>query len=93
MAYLITHFWPDATEEQYHATVKVLHPENGLPAGQTFHAAGPTEGGILIAAVWDSKEAFDTFMTEKLIPSMPIEGGVTGHPEERKAEVINLLSA
>ena len=35
MAYLVTHFWPGATEEQYRRTVEVVHPpDDGLPAGQ-----------------------------------------------------------
>jgi len=33
MAFLISHFWPGATEEQYAATVAVIHPPDGLPAG------------------------------------------------------------
>ena len=41
MAYLITHFWPGATEAQYRATVAVVHPPGGLPEGQLYHAAGP----------------------------------------------------
>ena len=93
MAYLITHFWPGATMEQYEATVAVVHPPGGLPEGQVYHAAGPADGGVLIAAVWDSKEQFDRFLQEKLMASMPIEGGFTGAPEERAAEVGNLLTA
>ena len=85
MAYLMSHFWPGATEEQYRASVAVVHPEGGLPDGQIYHAAGPTEGGILIAAVWDSKESADRFVNEVLLPSMPVEGGFTGQPEERVA--------
>ena len=64
MTYLMTHFWPGATEDQYRATVDVVHPPGGLPEGQLYHAAGPTEGGILIVAVWDSKESADRFMSE-----------------------------
>jgi hypothetical protein len=93
MAYLLTHFWPGATEEQYRATVAVVHPAGGLPDGQTYHAAGPTEGGFLIAAVWDSKESSDRFVSEVLLPSMPVEGGFSGQPEERVAEVMNLQTA
>lgn len=93
MAYLITHFWPGATEDQYKASIAVVHPPEGLPEGQTHHAAGTTDGGILIAAVWESKEHFDRFLQEKLIPSMPIEGGFSGQPEERGAEIVNLLTA
>ena len=93
MAYLMTHFWPGATEEQYRATVAVVHPAEGLPSGQTLHAAGPTEGGILITAVWDSKENADKFVQEVLMPAMPVAGGFEGHPEERTAEVSNYLTA
>ncbi len=93
MAYLITHFWPGATEDQYNATIAVVHPPGGLPEGQTYHAAGPTDGGFLIAAVWDSKERAERFVQEKLIASMPIEGGFEGQPDERAAEIANLLKA
>ena len=93
MAYLITHFWPGATEDQYNATIAVVHSPGGLPEGQTYHAAGPTDGGFLIAAVWDSKERAERFVQEKLIASMPIEGGFEGQPDERAAEIANLLKA
>lgn len=93
MAYLMTHFWPGATEEQYWKTVAAVHPADGLPAGQLQHAAGPTEGGILIVAIWESKESADRFVSEVLMPSMPVEGGFTGRPEERAAEAINLRPA
>ena len=93
MAYLLSHFWPGATEDQYQATIAVVHPPEGLPDGQIYHAAGPTEGGILIAAVWESKDASDHFVQEKLLPSMPVEGGFEGQPEERAAEIVNLVTA
>ena len=93
MAYLMSHFWPGGTEEQYRASIAEVHPAGGLPDGQLYHAAGPTEGGILIAAVWDSKESADRFMAEVLLPSMPVEGGFEGQPEERGAEVTNLQTA
>ena len=90
MAYLLTHFWPGATEEQYRTMIATVHPAKGLPDGQIYHAAGPTEGGILIAAVWDSKESADRFVRDVLLASMPVKGGFEGQPEERTAEVSNL---
>ena len=87
MAYLLTHFWPGGTEDQYNATIAVVHPAGGLPEGQTHHAAGPTDGGILISAVWDSKEDSDRFVQETLLPSLPVDGGLEGQPEERGAEI------
>jgi hypothetical protein len=50
-----------------------------------------TDGGILISAVWESKDHSDRFVSDTLLPSMPVEGGFTGQPEERTAEVINLV--
>ena len=91
MSYVLTHFWPGGTEEQYRATVAALHPESGLPAGQTHHIAGPTDGGFLVVAVWDSKASADGFITGTLIPAMPIEGGFSGRPDERTAEVVNAI--
>ena len=93
MAYLMTHFWPGGTEEQYRASVAVVHPGGALPAGQLSHAAGPAEGGFLISVVWDTKESADRFMNEVLLPSMPVDGGFAGGPEERVAEVVNLQTA
>lgn len=93
MPYLMTHFWPGGTEEQYRTNIAAVHPADGLPEGQTFHAAGPTERGFLISAVWDTKEHSDRFLSEVLIPSMPVAGGFAGHPEERVAEVVNLETA
>lgn len=92
MPYLLTHFWPGGTEEQYRATLAVVHPSDGLPDGQISHAAGPTEGGYLISALWDSKESADRFVSDVLLASMPVEGGYESRPEERTAEVSNLLT-
>jgi len=67
-----------------------VHPGDDLPAGAALPRGGATEGGILIAAFWDSKESADRFVNEVLLPSTPVDGGFTGRPEERVAEVINL---
>src|SRR3954466_13385411 len=55
MAYLLHHFWTGGTEDQYRAMLKSVHPSTGLPEGETQHVAGPTDGGFLITAVWDSR--------------------------------------
>jgi len=93
MAFLLTHFWPGATMEQYKTTVAALWPAHGLPEGELYHAAGPTDGGVLISAIWASEEDFERFLNEKVMPSMPIEGGFTGMPEQRAAEIENHLMA
>jgi hypothetical protein len=93
MSLLMTHFWPGGTEEQYQATIATVHPPDGLPDGQLHHAAGATEGGYLIAVVWDTKEHADAFVSDVLMASMPVEGGFEGEPDERVAEIANLETA
>ena len=88
MAYLLTHFWPGGTEAEYRATVAAATDAAGGTLPESFHAAGPTDGGLLIAAVYDSKEACDRFVRETLMPLMPIDGGLVGPPQERGAEII-----
>jgi hypothetical protein len=94
MAFLITHFYEGGTAEQYEAVVDAVHPPGGLPAGQVYHAAGPTDGGWLVVAVWDSKGAFDRFLSDTLMPALQkVKGGFAGPPQERSTEVANLLTA
>jgi hypothetical protein len=38
--------------------------------------------------MWDNKENSERFMSETLIPAMPVDGGLAGQPEERVAEAI-----
>ena len=92
MAYFITHFWPGATEEQYREEIAAVHPEGGLPNGQIYHAAGNTDGGVLIVAVWDSKESCDQFVADVLMPNVDKAGGLEGKPEERAAESFNIVT-
>jgi selenophosphate synthase len=89
MAYLLTHFWPGGTEEQYRATVAAATNAAGGQLPEKFHAAGPADGGILIAAVYESKEACERFVQETLMPLMPLAGGLVGPPEQRGAEIVN----
>ena len=92
MAYIISHFWPDATEEQYWEEFHAVNPEGGPPKGQTYHAAGNTEGGVLVVAVWESKESFDQFVADVLMPNVDKPGGLEGKPEERTAETFNIVA-
>lgn len=91
MAYLLTHFWPGGTEEQYQATLAAVTDAAGGERPEKFHAAGPTDGGFLIAAAYDSKETSERFVQETLLPLLPIEGGLVGTPQERGAEIVNAV--
>jgi hypothetical protein len=93
MAYGIIHFFASGTKEQYESSVAAVHPGRGsLPKGQIFHAAGPSPGGWTIVAIHDSKESWQRFRDDILMPTMKkgIKGGFTAPPQETAFEVHNL---
>ena len=95
MAYAIVHHFVGGTKEQYETTLAAAHPNGGsLPAGQIFHAAGASADGWTIMAVHDSKESWEQFRDQTLMPLMKqgIEGGLVGPPQETVFEVHNLQS-
>jgi hypothetical protein len=87
MAYFLTHFWPEGTVEQYKTTLDAVTKAAGGKRPELFHAGGPTDGGILISAVYESKDTAERFVTETLLPLLPIDGGLVGPPQERTAEL------
>lgn len=95
MAYGVVHHFPGGTKDQYEASIAAVHPSrDSLPAGQVYHAAGPSDGGWTIIAIHDSRESWENFRDGTLMPRMQagIEGGFTSPPQETGFEVHNLLS-
>jgi hypothetical protein len=94
MAYAVAHHFKDGTEEQYRASIAAVHPSDGsLPAGQSYHVAGPTEDGWMIVAVFDSKEDWERFRDEDLRPGLQDAEGALQPPHEMSFEVANLQQA
>jgi len=94
MAYGIVHHFPGGTRENYEASIAAVHPSDGsLPDGQIFHAAGPSAGGWTIMAVHESKESWERFRDEILVPKMQagIAGGFPTPPEETAIDVYKLM--
>jgi hypothetical protein len=89
MAFGIIHRFPGGTMEQYEASLAAVHPADGsLPPGQTHHFAGPTDDGWVIVAIHDSKESWERFRDETLMPKLQqgVEGGFQGPPQETSFE-------
>jgi hypothetical protein len=94
MAFGVVHHFPGGTKEQYEASIAAVHPSDGsLPAGQIFHAAGPSEGGWTIMAVHESQTSWETFRDNILMPRMQagIEGGFEGPPQETEVDVYKVM--
>src|SRR4051794_18662838 len=66
--------FPGATQEQYDAAMAQLNLSGRMPPGGISHAAGPTDEGWRVVDVWESQEAFDTFLHERLYPAMQNAG-------------------
>jgi hypothetical protein len=96
MAYGVVHHFAGGTQDQYEASIAAVHPSDGsLPEGQVFHAAGPSEGGWTVVAIHDSKESWERFRDETLMPKMGagIEGGFAAPPQETTFPVHNHQAA
>lgn len=93
MAYAIMHFFAGGTKEQYETVLAAVHPPKGMIPGQIFHAAGPSPGGWTVMAVHDTKESWDRFRNDTLMPKMQqgIKGGFTSAPQETTFEVHKLM--
>ncbi|HYB29966.1 MAG TPA: hypothetical protein VEF89_25385 [Solirubrobacteraceae bacterium] len=90
MTYGIVHQFAGGTEDQYRASIAAVHPSHGgLPEGQLFHAAGPSDDGWVIVAIHESKESWEEFRDGILMPRMQagIEGGFGASPHETAFEV------
>jgi hypothetical protein len=89
MTYVIVNEFEGGTRAQYDAAIKVVHPPDGLPPGQTNHYAGPSPSGWVVVAVWDSKESWDKFRDETLLPGLEGLGdaGFPGPPRQIGFEV------
>jgi hypothetical protein len=93
MAYAVVHHFPGGTKEQYEASLAAVHPDRGsLPKGQIFHAAGASGDGWTIIAVHDSKESWERFRDDVLMPRLQegVKGGFPTPPQENAFEVYNL---
>jgi hypothetical protein len=49
------------------------------PAGLLYHAGGAKPGGWVVFEVWDSKDAQERFMNDRLGRALA-EGGISGPP-------------
>jgi hypothetical protein len=90
MAFGVVHHFPGGTQEQYEASIAAVHPgPDELPDGQIFHAAGTSDGGWTIIAVHESKQSWESFRDNILMPRMQagIEGGFGSPPQETEIDL------
>jgi hypothetical protein len=82
-----------ATLEQYDQATERLGLLPGGPGAtdQLFHWATAIDGGVRVVDVWESKEAFDQFLVER-IQLVTVEVGASYPPDVEFFEVHNYLT-
>jgi hypothetical protein len=69
------------TSEMYDVVSAKAMPGDVLPDGCQLHLSGPTAEGWRVIMVWDTREAFEQFREDKLLPLIRELAGGHGGPE------------
>ena len=94
MAIAVDLNFPGATADQYDEAVRLIgHGPAGTPhvGGALFHWAAVTSDGVRVVDVWDSREQFERFSQEKIVPAVQ-QAGMPA-PEIEFIDVHNYLGA
>jgi hypothetical protein len=80
------------TQENYDAAHGVMEIDSNPPEGMIVHSAGPVDGGWGVIDFWESREAFDNFVGERLMPRLHDLGdrGFPNPPDVKEFPVHNL---
>ncbi len=93
MAIAVEMEFAGATIEQYDEVIAKMNftpGGRGAPGG-LFHWCAATDAGVRVTDVWDSREVFDSFAQEQMMPITQEVGIPT--PELRFYDVHNYLTA
>jgi hypothetical protein len=74
--------WPGFTAEQYDQLRDVVGWEREVPPGATLHIASFSPEGAHIVDVWESEEAVQRFIEDRVMPGAE-QVGIPGQPEVR----------
>ena len=79
MAVVMVMEWDGVTAEQYDAARELVNWEGNVPAGGMFHVAAVTDQGLRVTDVWESADAFQAFVADRLMPGVQ-QLGIPGQP-------------
>jgi len=91
MAILITGEVPGLTAEQYDKVNDAMGVSSSASDidGLICHTACPTDSGMVISDVWESQEAFERFISGRLMPAFQQLGIDATGPEPKVLPVYN----
>ncbi|MFG2818709.1 hypothetical protein ACGFX4_04695 [Kitasatospora sp. NPDC048365] len=80
MAVVMSMVWAGVSPAQYDTVRDAVDWEQLAPAGAQLHAAWFDAEGLHVTDVWNSQEAFEAFMAERLAAEIE-KAGITGEPQ------------
>jgi hypothetical protein len=80
MAVMMQMTWNGIGVEDYEAARKHVNWEGDVPPGAMFHVVAATDNGVRVTDVWESAEAFDAFVRDRLMPGVK-KLGIPGEPQ------------
>ena len=80
MATVMQMHWREATPEQYDRARAQVGWDRDVPDGAKLHVSGFGDDGLHVSDVWESEQAFNTFMEHRLAPAIQ-EIVIQGQPE------------
>jgi hypothetical protein len=82
---------PNTEPETYDKVQERVNLDGDPPAGLLFHVAAPgSDGGMWVFNVWESREDFDRFEQERLMPAVrEVFGEDPGQPPMRSVNEIH----
>jgi hypothetical protein len=92
MAVAMLMHWPAVTSDQYDAVMARLGLDANPAAGGVLHVAAVTDEGLDVCEVWQTEQAFNSFLEQRLLPAMS-ELGIAGEPDIRLVPLHNLYAA
>jgi hypothetical protein len=79
MAIMMIMTWEGVSLEQYDEAKRIVNWEEDFAAGGVLHVTAHDGNGLRITDVWDSAEAFQAFVNDRLMPG--VAGlGLPGQP-------------
>ena len=84
--------WQGVSPGQYDAVMARLGLDAHPAAGSVLHLATVTHEGLEVCDVWQTEQAFQSFLEQRLLP-LADELGLDGEPEVRLVPLHNLYAA
>ena len=94
MAVVVSNVIPGADAQMYdNVSEKLGISREQLPDGCSLHIASPVSDGWRVISVWDSREDFDRFVQDKLVPTLrEVASGDAPAPQPDVQDVYKLIT-